>query len=706
MELSLLAGATDMLLAGLCSSLIGGVFWRRRSRSRGRNAVAAAQDLAAPDNLAAPQDDSAQMLARYQALSEMTSDYTYAAQILADGQVLHEWMSDSFQHITGYTPDELGIHGLWTRLVHPDDIPLAEQAFQRILAGESYVQEFRIVTRDGQQRWLRELARPEFDTSGRVVRVLGAAQDITDQRRAEQALRESERNLRLIAENTTDCVFAYDMDQRLLYVNSAFETLTEYSVEELQRRNFIDYLHPDDRERMLAMLASTFGGASFDDAEYRMITRSGREKWCSSSCGPLRDTDGRQIGVQGRERDISVRIQADQERVLVERKLQEAQKTESLGVLAGGIAHDFNNLLQAIYGNVTLAMIEVTPTAPAYESLVQIESAAQRASELVQQLLFYAGKRDADVRVVDLNAIAREMTALLRASIPRLIQVDYQLDPGQMLVQADPTQIRQVVMNLVMNAAESIGASSGAIRVSSELRVLERADMQSLVIGDNLPAGVYAVFSVADDGEGMDAATIARIFEPFFTTKFTGRGLGLAAVLGIIRAHHGALKVASVRGAGTTFDLLLPIVGDATPTRAVAQPAAWQGAGTVLLIDDEQQVRAVTKRLLERFGFTVLAAEDGPTALDLFRRHADTIVCVLLDLMLPKMSGDHIFQQLRQLGLRVPVVLISGYSQTEIQAHFRESAAAHVLQKPFSASDLRTILQHVLTPAIGSSSQH
>lgn len=535
-----------IILAGV-AAVAALIYWARRAERR--------SGLVAQPNPEA--EDLELTLRRYRTLSEMTSDYLYSARITANGELIHEWMSGSFQRITGYSAEELGYSGLWIQLVHPEDRALHQHIFSSILAGNESTQIYRIITKAGEVRTLHEQARPEYDRDGRVVRIYGAARNITQQQQAEAALRASERNLRLIAENTSDCISAYDMERRLIYVNSAFESLTGYPVAQLWQQDFIDYMHPDDRERMFALFDTAFQGHAFNDEEHRIITKDGEIKWCSSSCGPLLDDEGRQIGVQSRERDVTARVRAEQEYRAFERALQETQKLESLGVLAGGIAHDFNNLLLTIQGNVGLAMIEANPV-ERQNALHQIEAAAQRAAELVQQMLAYAGKSTIVLQTLDLSSIVREMTSLLRVSVPRTTEIVYALADGLPLIKADATQIRQVIMNLITNAAEAIGKRGGSIQFTTSTQTIFAETLSTAVVGADLAPGCYVMVEVRDDGVGMDAATTARIFEPFFTTKFTGRGLGLAAVLGIVRAHHGALVVESAPEAGTTFRLFFP----------------------------------------------------------------------------------------------------------------------------------------------------
>ncbi|MBC8075990.1 MAG: PAS domain-containing protein, partial [Chloroflexales bacterium] len=626
---------------------------------------------------------------QYQAIAALTSDFIYSALVTPAGDLTHEWISDAFTRITGYTPEELGVHGVWEELIYPDDRHIAHRSLGAILDGRAYVEEFRIRTRGGDTRWLREYGRPQWDAAHRqVVRILGAAQDITEQRRAEDAVRALERNLRLIAENTTDVVLAYDMARRLLYVNSAFEQLSEYSVAELYERQSIDYLHPEDRARMQANFDSCFAGRSCVNAEYRIVTRSGKLKWCSMSCGPLLDEQGQQVGVQGRESDIT-------ERKLAEQAMQHAQKLESLGVLVGSVAHDFNNLLVAVLGNASLALLDLPPTHPSYQAIVQVNLATERAADLTRQMLAYAGRGHFVLQPIDLSVLVAEAQSLLHASIPRLIAVDYQLAVGLPAITADATQLRQVVMNLIINAAEAIGERHGTISVRSGLWHDVRLPSPDLLRAADGIGHVLVFLQVADTGVGMDEATRAQIFDPFFTTKgqngaaHAGRGLGLAVVQGIVRAHGGSLHTASTPGVGTTFTLLLPVQDATQPSAASALPTAVAPVltnapipGPVLVIDDEENVRLVAARMLERRGFAVLSAPDGATGVALYEASTTPVAAVLLDRSMPLMSGVEVAQELHRIDANVRIVLMSGYAEDDARRRFAEMGVAAFLQKP------------------------
>jgi signal transduction histidine kinase len=405
-----------------------------------------------------------------------------------------------------------------------------------------------------------------------------------------------------------------------------------------------------------------------------------------------------QTAVAALEAEIVERERSETERRAMELRVLEVQKLESLGVLAGGIAHDFNNLLVGIMGNAGLALLEMPPETDGRERIAQIETAARRAADLAREMLAYSGKGRFIVAPIDVSALVREMTHLLDVSIGKSVVLKRLLADRPVVVEADATQLRQVVMNLVVNASDAIGESNGVITVTTGRMRADRDYLAGTFVDEGLAAGEYAFIEVSDTGAGMDQATQARIFDPFFTTKFTGRGLGLAAVLGIVRAHHGALKVYSEPGRGSTFKLLVPtadapVEPDPWAGRA---PTPWRGSGTVLVVDDEPMVREVAKAMLNRLGLTVVQAGDGQEAVDLFSADPGRFDVVLLDLTMPRLSGAEAFRQIRAIRADARVILMSGYNEEEASGRFAGKGLAGFVEKPFSPQDIGTMIRRVL----------
>ncbi len=374
-------------------------------------------------------------------------------------------------------------------------------------------------------------------------------------------------------------------------------------------------------------------------------------------------------------------------------QMRNAQKLESLGVLAGGIAHDFNNLLVGVLGNAGLALLELPDDSPARQPIRDIEVSAQRAAELTRQMLAYSGRGRFRVEPVDLSAVVEEMSQLLRRVISKQTQLSLRLGRQVPAVVADVTQLRQVVMNLITNASDALGEIGGTVTLETGTVIADREMLASTYLNEELPPGPYVYLDVSDTGSGMDAATSARIFEPFFTTKFTGRGLGLAAVLGIVRGHKGAISVESAPHRGTRFRVLLPATTSAAGAAEVPPGATLgQGAGLVLLVDDEEAVRGLARRVLERGGYRVLEAESGENALTLLKQHPASVRAVVLDLTMPGLGGEATLQQLRQIRPDLPVIVSSGYVPEE------EGTMAGVpfLAKPYRPSELVDAVKAVI----------
>jgi len=386
--------------------------------------------------------------------------------------------------------------------------------------------------------------------------------------------------------------------------------------------------------------------------------------------------------------DVTARIRGEEERRALELRFLQTQKLESLGVLAGGIAHDFNNLLMGVLGNASLALYTMPPETPERATIQAIETAARRAADLVQQLLAYSGQGQTLVERVDLNELVEEMSHLLGMSTSKRATLHFDRAPELPVVEADATQVRQVVMNLITNASEAIGERGGNITIRTGAMECDRPYLERTAIGTDLPEGVYVFLEITDDGVGMDEETRARIFDPFFTTKFSGRGLGLAAVQGIVRAHRGVVLVYSEPGLGTTFKVLLPAAEGIRTTSRAPEPALPAAGGWVLLVDDEESVRQVAGAMLEVMGLNVVPAADGREALDLFRANPERYALVLLDLTMPHMDGDEVYRRMRELRPDVPVLMSSGYNALEIRERFADRGVSGFIQKPYTFAEL------------------
>ncbi len=379
---------------------------------------------------------------------------------------------------------------------------------------------------------------------------------------------------------------------------------------------------------------------------------------------------------------------AELERQQLDGHIQRTQKFESLGVLAGGIADDFNNLLVGILGNASMLQKYFPPGSTRHTGLSEIETAAKCAADLCKQMLAYSGRGRFVIAPLDLNVLVKEMGERVAASISTNTVLDYALAESLPAIKADATQIRQVVMHLIANASEAIGGEAGVVTVATGVENCAEARCYDRDLDESQPKGPYVYLEVRDSGCGMSEEVRAKLFDPFFTTKFAGRGLGMSAVLGIVGGHKGAIRVDSTPSCGTTLRVLFP-ASTASTKEVPVKPKTAQRGGTILLVDDDEMVLRLSRKILEREGFTVLVARDGCEALECFREQADTISCVVLDLTMPRMGGAETFRKLRSIRNNVRVILVGGYDQEEITKGFGENGFAGFLQKPFG---LRTLL--------------
>lgn len=414
---------------------------------------------------------------------------------------------------------------------------------------------------------------------------------------------------------------------------------------------------------------------------------------------PWREPDGTVAGVMTLAIDITEQVRNRQAMEATQERLRETAKLESLGVLAGGIAHDFNNLLVGILGNASLALDALPASDPSRGMIVNAIKASERAAALTRQMLAYSGKGRFVLTRVDVSALVQDLMPLIRSSMPGSVAIRTELALGLPSVEGDSAQLQQVFMNLAINAAEACDAESGVVTIVTAHEDVDESHARPAFGLPALQPGSYVSLKVTDNGCGMDEATVAKIFDPFFTTKFTGRGLGLSAVLGIIRAHKGTIRVDSGLGRGSTFQVLFP----AAPKQSRRFPAevpktrtAPAGSGTILVVDDEEMVRKMARATLEHYGYDVVEAENGESAVGIFEDRSSAIHAVILDLTMPVMSGESTLNHLRRINPAVPVVLSSGFNEAEATRRFNGDELAGFLQKPYTALALAERVKVVL----------
>ncbi|MBJ6725182.1 PAS domain S-box protein [Geomesophilobacter sediminis] len=515
---------------------------------------------------------------------------------------------------------------------------------------------------------------------------------------AVESLKSSESKFRSFVDHSFDVIFVLDAQGVFQFVSRSWEQHFGYPASEVIGQEFAPCVHPDDVapcfEYLSQILSTGEGGTS---PAYRVRCADGSWRLFMANGTLYRDASGRVLYL-GIGHDITDQRKAEEERLSLERQLLHAQKLESLGVLAGGIAHDFNNLLMAILGNADLALMRIGNDSPGAENLRKIEQASARAADLAKQMLAYSGKGKFLVEKIDLNQLLKDMVSMLEVSVSKKAALRLNLHDPIPAIEADITQIRQVVMNLVINASEAIGEVNGVITLTTGSLDCDQNYLKGVWLNDHIRAGRYVCLEVTDTGCGMDKETMGKIFDPFFTTKFTGRGLGMAAVLGIVRGHNGGINVYSEPGKGSMFKILLPAAGALQPPTATEQALKeWRGGGTVLLVDDEETVLDIASEMLQELGFDVVTARDGNEALALFRERSSKIVLVLLDLTMPHLDGEQCFHELRRIVPEVQVVMSSGYTEQEITRKFAGKGLAGFIQKPYTLKSLREVLVKVVT---------
>jgi PAS domain S-box-containing protein len=463
---------------------------------------------------------------------------------------------------------------------------------------------------------------------------------------------------------------------------------------DLIEQRLSSFVLPEDQDAWYLLLRNRRSSTSEPKAlELRLVRQDGTRFWARLD---VSFEDGGQIRLV--LSDITERKLAEDERRSLEAEVQQAQKLESLGVLAGGIAHDFNNLLVGILGNADLAYDDLPAHSPVRPLISEILKASTQAAGLTNQMLAYSGKGHFVVQTLDLGALVRDMGSLLVSSISKKVGLRYELTDDLPAIKADASQLQQIVMNLVTNASQAFGEGGGLITIRSGTTECDSASLCQTQLAQPLPEGRYVFLEISDAGSGMNEETKAKIFDPFFTTKPEGRGLGLAAVQGIVRGHGGAILVQSEPGVGSTLRVLLPALDyTISPSRTRAAPESEDSlSGTVLVVDDVKMVRDLATRVLKRLGLTVLSVSDGVQAVELFReRHAE-VDCVLLDLKMPHMDGQETFKELRKIRGDVPVILSSGYSEKESTRQFGGEGLAGFIQKPYELATGRAKLREVL----------
>ena len=550
--------------------------------------------------------------------------------------------------------------------------------------------EYHLRTLRGNVKWIIHYSYLVEDTITGEQAIQAIALDVTEQRRVREALRRSEDKTRAILQAMPDLMFRLAADGTFLEFFAVKREDLYVEPEQIVGRNIAE-LVPHVADQTLDVIRTALDTGETQMFEYSLPMPEG-ERHFEARHVPLGRDEALAI-----IRDVTDQVNAQRDREALESRMQLTQKLESLGVLAGGIAHDFNNLLTGIMGNVGLAIRELEDGHPVHARLQDIDKAAQHAAELTGELLAYSGKAAFVVEPQDLAALVGEMGHLLRTAVSKKVQLRLDLPDEIPLFEGDATQIRQVIMNLITNASDALGDQVGIIRIETGSFDADEAYLARCTTNVGLPPGEYVYVEVADTGCGMNDETLSHIFEPFFTTKFTGRGLGLAAVLGIVRGHGGTLFIDSMLGRGTTFRVLLPITDRQAVTDTDDVPMdEGPGSATVLVVDDEEAVRQAVTSILDSAGYLVLLASNGLEAMEMFQEAADHIDLVLLDMTMPVMDGEETLLALRAVDPDVKVLLTSGYMEGDALGRFGDVGQVDFIQKPYQPATLMQKVAGVL----------
>lgn len=544
-----------------------------------------------------------------------------------------------------------------------------------------------------------EVTRNIMEYDGREL-LYGYCLDISERKAMIAALKEIQRNL-VAAQRIAhigNCVTT--LSGRFHSVSEEFTNILGVAKLDFPGtfEAYLDFVHPDDRERLRLAAASIRENHVPNLVEYRIIRHDGAERVVQAR-GDIALDDATPDRIVITIQDITEQKLAEAEYLEWEKALLHTQKLESLGIMAGGIAHDFNNMLTVIIGNLQLFLLELPLASPGRDRIEQAERACRRAADLANQMLVYSGKGLFQLLNIDINKIVRENAELFRSAAPRNIILTVDAGDGLPQIMADPGQIQQVVMNLIANAAEAVGTKPGMVKLTTGVMECDDDFILKSRLVEKPPPGRFCYIQVSDNGCGMGEETLQRLFDPFFTTKCTGRGLGLAATQGIVRSHRGIILLESEQGKGTTFRILFPVAENANmkPQKKASESALPGGTkGVVLVADDEEDVRSIEIEYLRHLGFEVLAAGNGVEALDHYRQHADDIVLVMLDLIMPDMDGAMAFHEIRMVRSHARVLVVSGHSVESIMELFPGEKPDGFIQKPFDVEGLREKIMEVI----------
>jgi len=631
---------------------------------------------------------------RFRTLTERTSDWIWEV----DRNGIYTYASPKVKDLLGYEPDEV-IGKTPFALMPADEAHRVNRLFQDIVRSQEPFQGLRntCIHREGRPVTLETSGVPVFDTDGNLLGYRGVDRDITKRIRAEEALRESERRYRLLIENIPTVAWITRQDGRTVFISSNVEKVYGYTTDEVLASGdklWYGRIHPDDRDHVKDAFRSLFDQKVQYNVEYRIQRKDGQWIWIHDRANIVEEKAGAHFAY-GVFSDITDRKRAEEEKAKLQSQLQQAQKMEAIGTLAGGIAHDFNNLLMGIQGRASLMSLELDASHPHSEHLNAIEEYIRSAADLTRQLLGFARGGKYEVKTSDMNELVLN-SATMFGRTKREIQIHTKLYNQTPVVEVDRSQIEQVLLNMYVNAWQAM-PDGGELYLETKIVALDDEFCKPY----QAEPGRYVKVSVTDTGIGMDEATRQRVFDPFFTTQEKGRGtgLGLASAYGIIKNHRGMITVYSESGNGTTFSVYLPLSNKEAQRETPAAARLIKGAGTILLVDDEEMIIDVGKAMLERLGYRVFTAPGGQQALEAVTRMGTEIDLVILDMIMPGMDGGKTFDRIREIQPQIPVMLSSGYAINGQAEEIMRRGCNGFIQKPFNISEFSKQVRKILDEA-------
>lgn len=628
--------------------------------------------------------------------------------------------------ISGQKEEEL-VGQQFTRLFTASDTPSVETHLREVTSATTAMAKFaaKIIQRNGTVLDIAFGISP-FAPEGQVVNLLVTGKDITERIKAQQdlklyaeelsqqiienqkkeeSLHASEQKFRAVFDQNFHLAGMLDLNGKITDINSTALKLIGADPSDLLYKDFRDtpwWSHSPELQEQLRQAIRDAANGTYVNFEATHLDEDGNIHFIDFSLRPIIDETGTVLFLVPEGRDITERKKAEEERLSLERQLLHSQKLESLGILSGGIAHDFNNLLQAILGNLDIAIKRLPEDSVVVQKIINAINASNQAAKLTNMMLAYSGKGNFVIKKMSLTELVQKNATMLSAAISKSVTLDLQLDDNLPLNTADEGQVQQIVMNLITNASEAIGEENGSITLSTGVTYFDQTTLNGSRLEEKLTPGNYVWIESSDTGCGMDEHTLQKLFDPFFTTKFTGRGLGMSAVLGIIRAHKGALLVKSTPAVGTSIKVLFPLaelteenmftsdnVRDLSKT--VGSPS-----GTILVVDDDEFVRDICADMLAEIGYETIMASSGKQAMSIFREQQDRIDLVVLDKSMPHMDGVAVFHELRNIRKDIKVVLASGFSDQEILERFNGLDLNGFIQKPFDMLSFGNEVQRVM----------